>query len=130
MSLKKNVVSNYIGNFLAVIVNFSLVPIYLKYLSVEEYGIITFFGTITSVFVILDMGLGLTVNKEIATSIAKKESKKETGDVIRTFEIIYWLVAIFIGCILLFASNFIAENWLNVEEISYGTLSSIISLAN
>ena len=75
MSLKKNIVANYIGNFLAVLVNALLVPIYLEYLSIEEYGVITFFSTLTSAFVILDMGLGLTVNK-VASSLAKKDSKE------------------------------------------------------
>lgn len=128
MSLKKNIVANYIGNFLAVLVNFLLVPIYLEYLSIEEYGVVTFFSTVTSAFVILDMGLGLTVNKEIASSLAKNETGKETGNIIRTFEAVYWSIAFFIGLILFFTAEIISRNWLNVQEISSETLTVIVSL--
>jgi O-antigen/teichoic acid export membrane protein len=128
MSLRINIISNYVGNVFAVVINFILVPIYLKYLSIEEYGIITFFATITSVFVILDMGLGLTVNKEVAKSLAMKQDSKKTANVIRTFELLYWLVAVFIGSILFFFSDLISGKWLNVENISREKLSLVVSL--
>ena len=128
MSLKKNVIANYSGNLMAVLINFLLVPLYLRYLSVEEYGLIAFFGTLSSAFVILDMGLGLTVNKEVATSLAKGESKSQTSDIIRSFELVYWGVAFVIGLFVLISANWIASYWLNVETISDETLTLIVSL--
>lgn len=128
MSLKKNVIANYSGNLMAVLINFLLVPLYLRYLSVEEYGLIAFFGTLSSAFVILDMGLGLTVNKEVATSLAKGESKRQTSDIIRSFELVYWGVAFVIGLFVLISANWIASYWLNVETISDETLTLIVSL--
>lgn len=128
MSLKKNVIANYTGNLSAVLVNFLLVPLYLKYLTVEEYGLIAFFGTLSSAFVILDMGLGLTVNREVAASLASKDSKNKTRDIIRSFELVYWAVALVIGLFVLVSAKWIASSWLNVENITESTLMLIVSL--
>ena len=128
MSVKKNIIANYGGNFIAVAVNFSLVPIYLKYLSDDEYGLIAFFATINSVFVILDMGLGLTINKEVAASIAKNENVKLRSEKIRSFELIYWLFAFTIGIILFLSSSLIADYWLNSQELSKEIITLIVTL--
>ena len=111
-----------------ILINILLVPLYLKYLTVEEYGLITFFANLTSAFVILDMGLGLTVNKEVAASEAKENSQKKTGDIIRSFELVYWLMALIIGIFLFLFSKWISINWLNVKYISIDQLTLIISL--
>ena len=128
MSLKKNILSNYSGNITILIVNFLLVPIYLKFLTVEEYGLITFFTTLVSCFVVLDMGLGLTINREVASSIALKDSSKKTSDIIRSFESIYWFLAFLIGLFLNLFSGWISINWLNVENITQDQLKFVIRL--
>ena len=128
MSVKKNILANYSGNIFMVIINILLVPLYLKYLSVEEYGIITFFTSLTSVFIILDIGLGLTINKEVATSQAKVKNLNTTGDIIRSFELVYWGMALLIGVILFVFAEWIAVSWLNVEFITNNDLTFIVSL--
>ena len=128
MILKTNVISNFAGNFITLVINFLLVKVYLKYLTIEEYGILAFFTTLTSLFVILDMGLGLAVNKEVATSLAKNDSRKDTGNIIRSFELLYWIISIIIFLFILLFSEFISKSWLNVEEINRETLTGIVSL--
>lgn len=128
MSVKKNIIANYSGNIFMLIINILLVPLYLKYLSVEEYGIITFFASLMSVFVILDIGLGLTINKEVATSQAEEKKLNSTSDIIRSFEIVYWSMALLIGLILFSFSEWIAVSWLNVEYIKKDDLTLIVSL--
>ncbi len=128
MSVKKNIIANYSGNIFMLIINILLVPLYLKYLSVEEYGIITFFASLMSVFVILDIGLGLTINKEVATSQAEEKKLNSTSDIIRSFEIVYWSMALLIGLILFAFSEWIAVSWLNVEYIKKDDLTLIVSL--
>ena len=128
MSVTKNIIANYSGNIFMLILNILLVPLYLKYLSVEEYGIITFFASLMSVFVILDVGLGLTINKEVATSQAKDKILNKTSDIIRSFEIVYWSMALLIGFILFVFSEWIAISWLNVEYLKKDDLIMIISL--
>ena len=128
MSVKKNIIANYSGNIFMVVINILLVPLYLKHLSVEEYGIITFFASLMSVFVILDVGLGLTINKEVATSQAKVKNLNTTSDIIRSFELVYWFMALLIGLILFIFSEWIATSWLNVEYIKKDDLTLIVSL--
>ena len=128
MSLKKNILANYSGNIFMVIINILLVPLYLKYLSTEEYGLITFFASLMSVFVILDMGLGLCVNKEVAIAEAIDKKNNLTENIIRSFELVYWAMALLIGVGLFMFSEWIAVSWLNVEEITNNELTIIVSL--
>ncbi len=128
MSVKKNILANYSGNLLMLLINLLLVPLYLSHLSVEEYGLITFFSTIFTAFVILDMGLGLTINKEVANSVAKVDSLNVTGDIIRSFELVYWAMAILIGLVLSVFAEWISVSWLNVEHINSSELILIVSL--
>ena len=128
MSLKINILANYSGNFLMLIVNLLLVPIYLKFLTVEEYGLVIFFTTLLSSLVVLDMGLGLTVNREVASSLALKNTYQKTSDIVRTFESIYCAMAFLIGTIIFLSAEWISMNWLNVEDITQEHLRSIIRL--
>ena len=128
MSLKRNILSNYSGNIALLIINFLLVPVYLKFLTAEEYGLIVFFTTLVSSFVVLDMGLGLTINREVASSVALNNSSKQTADIIRSFESIYWALAVVIGVFLNVFAEWISINWLNVENINQDQLKFVIRL--
>ena len=69
--LKKNILANLIGNFLTAIVFVIVIPVYVKYLGVESYGLIGFFASLQIIFSVLDMGLSATLNREFARLICK-----------------------------------------------------------
>ena len=128
MSLKINVLSNYIASALNIGIKFLLIPLYIKYLTIDEYGLISFFGTLTSVFVILDLGISLTINKEVASAVAQKKDPLKISNILRTYESVYWLVAVLIFVLIAVFSDFIAQTWLSSETISKSVLSTAVFL--
>ena len=42
------------------------VPVYIKYLGIESYGLIGFFASMQAWFALLDMGMTPTLGREIA----------------------------------------------------------------
>ncbi len=41
----------------------AFIPLYIKFLGIEAYGIIGFFTTLQAMFTLLDLGLGYTLNR-------------------------------------------------------------------
>ena len=64
--LARNVTVGLASSIGAALLGLAVVPLYLKYLGLEAYGLIGFFATIQALFLILDMGMSPTMNREIA----------------------------------------------------------------
>ena len=64
-SLKSNIIANFVGNGWGAIISIIFVPIYLKYIGAEGYGLIGIFASLQVVLSLLDSGLSTTLNKEI-----------------------------------------------------------------
>jgi len=54
MSVKKNIIANYLGNAWAALMGFAFVPIYIKYLGPEAYGLVGLFVVLQGMIAILD----------------------------------------------------------------------------
>lgn len=54
------------------------VPLYIKFLGMEAYGLIGFFATLQALFSILDLGLGATLNRELARASAHLGEAQQT----------------------------------------------------
>jgi O-antigen/teichoic acid export membrane protein len=66
MSLKKNTIANYIGQFYTMFIGIFMLPFYLKYLGAEAYGLVGFFTMLMSWMALLDLGLSTTLARETA----------------------------------------------------------------
>lgn len=106
----------------------AFIPLYIKFLGIEAYALIGFFATLISIFGLLDLGLSSTLNRELARSTVREDGAQKTRDLLRTLEIIYLAVAIFIIVLVVSLSQFIATNWLNAENLSVETLENAVML--
>jgi O-antigen/teichoic acid export membrane protein len=99
------------------------VPIYLRYLGIELYGVIGVFWTLQNLLTVLDIGLAQTLNRELAHLSAFPEKAQEMRDLTRTLEIPHWLVAIFLGLLTFLLSPFVAKYWVNAATIPIETIT-------
>jgi O-antigen/teichoic acid export membrane protein len=49
----------------------AFIPLYIKYLGVEAYGLVGLFSVLQISFTLLDMGMSLTLSREMARFRAK-----------------------------------------------------------
>ena len=105
----------------------AVVPIYLKYLGIEAYGLIGFFATIQALLQFLDFGFAPTINREVARSQVSGNFQ-EIRNLLCTVATIYWGMALVILLIVLGMSNFIAEYWLHPKNISQEAVHHSIML--
>jgi len=73
------------------------IPFYLRFMGIEAYGLVGFYLALSNVLGILDLGLGSTMNRELARVSAKEGSATAQRDIVRTLEVIYWGIAIIAG---------------------------------
>ena len=108
----------------------AFVPLYISFLGIEAYGIIGFYTTLSAVFSIMDLGIGTTLNRELARRSADPNpaQAQDMRDLVRTLEIIYWGIAALIGLSVILLAPFIARHWLHAEHLSESTIEQAIML--
>lgn len=124
--LKRNVAANFIGRVWTALVQLAFIPLYIKFLGMEAYGLVGFFTTLQIVFFLLDMGLSTALNREVARRSVQEDSAQKTRDMVRTLEAVYWAIALLIGCLIVGLSPLIAR-WANAEKLSPETLRNAIA---
>jgi len=128
MALAKNLIANYIGRTWSSILAIALIPIYIKFMGIEAYGLVGFFATLTSVLGLLDLGIGATMTRELARRSVGGGQQNEQRDLVRTLEIIYWGLSIIAGLLIYFGSSSIASSWIKSEKIPSSSIVSAIQL--
>jgi O-antigen/teichoic acid export membrane protein len=65
-SLRYNLVANFGGSAWTALMGFLFVPLYIKFIGIEAYGLIGLFFVMQALFAVMDMGLSATASREIA----------------------------------------------------------------
>jgi O-antigen/teichoic acid export membrane protein len=116
-TVKTNVIANYVGKIWTGGLNILLIPVYIKFLGIEAYGLVGFFASLSSVLGILDLGIGATLNREIAKFSIFEESVKNQRNLVKTLGVVYWAIALGSFFIVFFSASYISESWLNNEVL-------------
>lgn len=120
--LRSNIIANFLGKVWPSLLGLILVPVYLRYLGIEAYGLIGFFVSLQVLISFLDLGLSTTTNREVARGLKTRENQEWTRDLIRTLEVIYGLIALVIAIGFFLAADWLATRWVNVEQLSISTV--------
>ncbi len=126
--LQFNLVANFIGQGWAALLALAFVPLYIRFLGIEAYGLIGFYAMLQAAFQVLDMGLSQTMNREMARYSTLPDKAAEARDVVRTLEIGYWAIGIVLGIAMLIAAPFIAEHWIKSGSIPVGTVRHAVMI--
>lgn len=105
------------------------VPLYLRYLGVEAYGVVGMFASLTALMSFLDLGLGVTLTRELARLSVDRDRLPYGRDITRTFELVYALIALLMGLALAACSSFLAEHWLTVQSLDRADVAWVLILA-
>jgi O-antigen/teichoic acid export membrane protein len=127
-TLRKNTFANYFGYAWGIISVFLFVPLYLKFLGIEAYGLIGFYSTLLAILVFADMGLTATLSREMARLSVRENAAVEMGELARTYESIYLCISLTVVALIWFFAPLIAERWLRASTLSAREISSVIRL--
>lgn len=115
MSLKTNILANYISQIYVTVIGIIMVPLYLKFMGAEAYGLVGFFAMLQAWFNLLDMGLTPTMARETARFRGGALDALSFCRLVRALEGMFLVIALLGAGILLLLSGQIATNWLTVK---------------
>ncbi|MGZ5154112.1 MAG: lipopolysaccharide biosynthesis protein, partial [Burkholderiales bacterium] len=127
-NLRHNVLASVLGKMWNVLLSLAVVPVYLRVLGVEAYGLIGIFVTLTGIVVLFDLGLGTALSRELARYSARDDSAREMRNLLRSVETIYWLMGFLIGVVLVATAPFLAEHWIKPQALPRETVERTLVL--
>jgi O-antigen/teichoic acid export membrane protein len=124
--LKINMVANFAGHGWSALIQLAVIPLYIKFLGIEAFGLVGFYIVLSAAFKILDLGITATINRELARYSTSPGKIEEVRNFVRTLEVGYWVMGLIIGTIVLAASGFIANEWVNVDTLPVNTVQHAV----
>lgn len=128
VSLRSNLVANYLGQGWTALMGLLFVPLYIHYLGLESYGLIGVFAVLQAGLTLLDLGMSPTLNRELARYTAGAHSPGSVGDLVRTFEFICAGLALVILVGATVAAGWIARTWLNASALSPERVTHVLMI--
>ncbi|PTA50726.1 polysaccharide biosynthesis protein [Shewanella morhuae] len=118
MSLKKNIIANYVSQLYVTAVGILILPFYIKHLGAEAYGLVGFFVLLQAWFNLLDLGLTPTISRETARFKAGVMSALSFRQIYRALSLIFLFIAVVGGISLFLLAEILANNWLQFDSLS------------
>jgi O-antigen/teichoic acid export membrane protein len=120
--VRRNIAANYAGNVWGTLLSLALIPVYVRLLGAEAYGLIGVFTLVQAVLSLLDLGLGTTFNRELARLSVAEDRPGQLRALVRSVELVYWAVgAVIMGALLALAAP-LASSWLRAEALPVATV--------
>lgn len=117
MSLQRNVAASFASQVYVSLVGIVLVPVYLRYMGNEAYGLVGFFAMLQAWFNLLDVGLTPTIARASARERGGALLALDYRRLVRTLECVFLAVAL-AGCALLLAgAEPVARDWLQAQAL-------------
>jgi O-antigen/teichoic acid export membrane protein len=123
LSIKHNVVANYLGQGCRAITGLAFIPLYIKYLGIEAYGLIGIFAILQSGMTLLDLGMKPALGREMARFTAGAHDSQSIRDLLRSIEVIAILIAAAIAMAVWCASDLLASDWLTTKTLPNGVVA-------
>lgn len=117
MSLRRNILANYLSQAYVTLVGIVMVPVYLSYMGAEAYGLVGFFAMVQVWFQLLDIGLTPTMARETARFNGGASDATSLRHLLRAMEGFFVGIAV-LGCAaMVAAAGFISSSWLKVQKL-------------
>lgn len=128
MSLKRNITANYISQIYVTLIGIVMVPMYVRYMGMEAYGLVGFFTMLQAWFQLLDLGLTPTMSRETARFRGGATNGDNLRALLRMLEWIFFSVAVLGSFLIIYESDVIAVKWLKIERLTLIQVSTSITL--
>jgi len=127
-SLRYNILSGYLAQAYTALIGIVMVPVYMRYLGVEAYGLVGFFAMLQAWLQLMDMGLTPTLSRELSRYRAGALGGGEACTLVRSLEWLFGLLALCCIALSVAGSSLVARNWLKVQTLDLEVVASCIAI--
>lgn len=107
---------------------FAFVPLYIKYLGAESFGLIGVFLILQACLALFDMGISPTLNREMARYTAGAHDAQSVLDLLRSLEFICICIVVFFGMTVWGLSEWLAAHWFRADRLSHDTVAQALAI--
>lgn len=125
--LRRNLIAGIVHIAWSAVASLIAVPVYLKYLGLEAYGLVGFLTVTQGLLTLLDFGLASTANREVARYSASGRMNA-AGNLLHTLAVVYWSVAALIGLVFVSSAGLIARHWLQSNHLPANVIVNALML--
>jgi len=128
MSLRRNLIASLASQVYVTLIGVVLVPLYLRYMGAEAYGLIGFFAMLQMWFGLLDAGLTPTLSREAARHRGGASDDLQYRQLVRVLEVVFLAVALASGLAITASAHWIATQWLRSSVLPLSQIVGAIQL--
>lgn len=128
MSVRRNVIASGVSSGWTALVHLLMVPVYLRYLGIEAFGLVSFFVTLQAWLAVLDLGLSPTLNREMARWQAGLHTPEGIRDLLTSMEFVYGGMAVVLGAAVGLGSSWVTTEWLQLQALAPATAAKALAL--
>jgi O-antigen/teichoic acid export membrane protein len=112
--ISRNIIANGIGRISSLLSNIIFVPLYIRLMGGESYGLVVAYATLIGSLQVLDAGWSNLLSRQLALRVYDPEGQFNGSlpNLARTVETISWVTGIVIGASLILLAPLIADTWL------------------
>lgn len=123
--LRRNILANLSGRLVTAALGFLFVPIIVRLIGIESYGLVAFFTSLQALFSLLDLGLSATITRELARLSAEPGRGGAMRDMVRTLEVCYWGIALVIAVCMLALTPAVVH-WVSARDLPPETIRQAV----
>lgn len=117
-TFRRNVLATYASQIYVALVGVVMVPVYIRYMGSEAYGLVGFFAMLHAWFQLLDLGLSPTMARQTARLSGGALDALELRRMLRVLEGVFAAVSM-VGVVgLTLGANWVATRWLQAQVLA------------
>ena len=128
MSLGRNITANYLGQIYTSLIAILTVPLLVRYMGIEAYGLVGFYAMLQGWFVLLDMGLTPAISREAARHTGGGIDALALHRLLRALEGLFLVLGALAMLAMLLSADVVASNWLKVETLDATQMQHVLSI--
>jgi len=125
---RRNIIASAVGQGWSGLLSILLIPVYIRLIGVESYGLVGLFVTVQAGLAVLDFGLAGTINRELARGSEGAITAAQMRNLVRTFEYLYWPIAAVIAIMSIAVAPVLGEKWLTPVQLSRSDVTEALTL--
>jgi O-antigen/teichoic acid export membrane protein len=126
--MKANLISNFLGQGWRAFMLLAFVPVYIKYLGIEAYGLIGIFGILMSALGLLDLGMKPALAREMARYTSGAHNEQAIWNLLRSVEIASSVIVVGVVGAVWLMSDWLAATWVRAQSLPTPAVAQALAL--
>jgi O-antigen/teichoic acid export membrane protein len=124
--IKRNIMINMLGSAWSTVLLLAIVPIQIKILGVEAYGLLAFLASVQILLNVFDLGLSPTVTREVAAD--QSPDFRHSRNLMQSVTLVYWGIGVLLSLALAASAPWLVTGWLRLDGLAPDMATLVIQL--